>query len=412
MRQDETREAGALAGTALAEIAELARDVHRGVADRVFGLAGRHAVPVKLVHDGISAIAYGSTRLGVRVVPAAAGAVAAALADPAAQSAHDDPRGRFLLNALNGFWGDRIAEQRPALAPELRVRTHEGRLRRLPENLLHDVRDGATGKLLVFLHGLCENDLSWWLGAERSLGDATATYSSVLRAEQGFTPLYVSFNSGLHISENGRELATLLDTLVREWPVAVDEVVLVGHSMGGLIARSAAHQADAAAFGWRARLTHVVGLGTPHLGAPLERFVNAGTHLLGRLPETRPFAAWLNNRSVGIKDLRYGAVVEDDWFGFDPDERLQDRCTPATLLPGVLYSCVSATLSREPQGWLAHDLLVQHGSAHGIGRARRIPFDPDRSLHIGGRHHFHLLADPLVLDQLRTWLAAPAVAAS
>jgi hypothetical protein len=156
---------------------------------------------------------------------------------------------------------------------------------------------------------------------------------------------------------------------------------------------------------WATALRHIVGLGVPHLGAPLERFVNAGTHTLARLPETRPFATWLNRRSVGIKDLRYGAVLEDDWFGIDPDERLRDRCTPATLLPGVAYSCVSATLSRTPRGILAHDLLVAHSSSTGNGRTRRIEFDPDHSFHMGRKHHFDLLGDPLVHDQLRGWLA-------
>jgi pimeloyl-ACP methyl ester carboxylesterase len=224
--------------------------------------------------------------------------------------------------------------------------------------------------------------------------------------QDGWTPVYVNFNTGLHVSANARELADLLEQLVAAWPVPVTEIALVGHSLGGLVARSAAHQADALGHAWRRPLRHVVGLGTPHLGAPLERFTNWGTHHLGRWPETRPFAALLNRRSVGIKDLRYGALLEEDWLGFDPDELLTDHCTEATLLPGVAYSVASATLSREPEGIFATDLLVQHGSAHGIGKVRSIPFDRARSFHLGGRkHHFDLLADQQVYDQLRGWLA-------
>ena len=147
-------------------------------------------------------------------------------------------------------------------------------------------------------------------------------------------------------------------------------------------------------------------MGTPHLGAPLERLVNRGTHLMARLPETRPIATWLNRRSVGIKDLRHGAVVEADWTAFDPDDPL-DNVTAATLLPGVAYSMVSATLSTRPDGLLAHDLLVEHVSAHGTGRpgaTRRIEFDVDRLLHVGGRTHFHLLNDRVVYRALRSWL--------
>jgi len=405
MRGDEVRDTGALLGTALAELTEVARDVHRSVAERIFGLLGAPGARVRVAHDTIARVAFGSTRLGVRVLPAAVGAVAGALGNPAAGSALDATRGRFALGALNGFWGDRLAEQRPSLAPPMRLRTHDGPLRRLPENLVHDVGGAATGRIVVFLHGLCENDLSWWIGAEKHWGDRGVTYGSRLRDADGWTPLYHSYNSGLHVSVNGREFAEQLDTLVAGWPVPVTEIALVGHSMGGLVARSAGHQGVALGHPWTTALRHIVGLGAPHLGAPLERFVNAGTHTLARLPETRPFATWLNRRSVGIKDLRYGAVLEDDWLGIDPDERLRDRCTPASLLPGVAYSCVSATLSRNPRGLLAHDLLVTHSSSTGNSRTRPIEFDPDRTFHMGRKHHFDLLGDPLVYDQLRGWLA-------
>jgi hypothetical protein len=124
---------------------------------------------------------------------------------------------------------------------------------------------------------------------------------------------------------------------------------------------------------------------------------------MSRLPETRPFAEWLNRRSVGIKDLRHGAVLEHDWFGLDPEDRL-DRCNPATLLAGVQYSMVSATLSREPDGFFSHDLLVQHVSSHGTGPNRRIEFDVDRLFHIGRRTHFDLLIDPEVYAAIHAWL--------
>jgi pimeloyl-ACP methyl ester carboxylesterase len=406
MQREELRDGGALLGQALGEIAEIARDVHRGVAGRMFGLVGGPALPVKLLHDGIAGIAYGSTRLGVRLIPAALGGVGAATAPPSTESLHDGPRGHFFLNALNGFWGDRLAEQRPSLAPHLTLRTHAGVLRHKPANVVHDLGDDATGRIVVFLHGLCENDLMWTLGALKNYGDPTATHGSRLRDEQGWTPLYASYNTGLRISDNGRRLAGLLEDLTARWPVPVEDIALVGHSMGGLVARSAAHRAHADGQAWIGALRHVVGLGAPHLGAPLERFVNNGTRLLGRLPETRPFATWLNNRSVGIKDLRHGAIVEDDWNGFELDDPA-DHCTAATLLPGVAYSVVAATLSQRPDGLFKHDLLVQHSSAHGSGPVRRIEFETDRLFHIGRRHHFDLLNDPQVYEQLARWLATP-----
>ena len=405
MQRQELRDAGRLLGTALGELAELSRDVHRGVAGRVFGLLGTPAAPVRLMHDAIAGVAYGSTRLGTRVLPAAVGASAAAARRADTGPFADAARAHVALAALDGFWGDRTAEDAAALSRPMRLRTHGGPLRARPANVAHDAGAAATGRLAVFVHGLCESDRCWWLRARGST-DRDVTFGSRLRDDHGWTPIYADFNSGLHISANGRELAEKVDALVRAWPVPVTEVALVGHSMGGLVARAAAERAALEQLPWSAALRHVIGLGTPHLGAPLERAVNAGTSALARLPETRPFATWLNRRSVGIKDLRYGALVEADWLGHDPDERLVDRCTAAALLPGVTYSMVSATLSRRPDGLFGHDLLVQHVSAHGTGtpRSRRIEFDADRLFHVGGRHHFDLLRDPAVYEKLSDWL--------
>jgi hypothetical protein len=209
MRPDELRDAGSLAGTAFTEMAELAAGVHRAVATRVFGLTGRQAEPIRLMHDGIATLAYGSTRLGLKYLPPAAGFVAAALRNPAADSAHDRPPARFVLGAVNGLIGDRIAEEQPALAPQMRMRLHGGPLRRLPANLAADAAQAstATGRLVVFIHGLCETDLCWSFAAEQRWGDRTCTYGSKLRDDDGWTPIYLNFNTGLHVSENGRELA-------------------------------------------------------------------------------------------------------------------------------------------------------------------------------------------------------------
>jgi pimeloyl-ACP methyl ester carboxylesterase len=219
--------------------------------------------------------------------------------------------------------------------------------------------------------------------------------------------VYVRYNSGLHVSDNGRRLADVLEQVLSAWPVEVDEIALVGHSMGGLVARSACHYGEEAQHEWTERLRHVFCLGTPHLGAPLERAANVAGWTLGRLAETRPFADVVNGRSAGIKDLRYGNVVEDDWCDCDPDEFLNDRCCEVPFLPGATYYFVGATLSRDTDSRLAGvvgDLLVQMPSASGQGPRRHIPFEIDNGLRLGGLTHFDLLSHPAVYEQMRAWL--------
>src|SRR5881397_119965 len=119
-------------------------------------------------------------------------------------------------------------------------------------------------RLAVFVHGLGQTDEAWFARPERHV-----PYGYRLEAELGYTPLYIRYNTGRHISENGRELAGLLDAVVGDWPVEVHEIALFGHAMGGLVARAACHYGSAR--GWTRHVRQVFMLGAPHAGAPLEQ---------------------------------------------------------------------------------------------------------------------------------------------
>jgi pimeloyl-ACP methyl ester carboxylesterase len=218
--------------------------------------------------------------------------------------------------------------------------------------------------------------------------------------------VYLRYNTGLHVSDNGRALARLLEDLVRGWPAGVEELVLVGHSMGGLVARSACHYGEAEGMRFTDSVRHVFCLGTPHLGADLEKGANTLSWALSRLPETRGMARLLNARSVGIKDLRFGSCVEEDWCDCDVDEFMQDRCQEVPFLPDAHYYFVCSNLYRGRFGALLGDLLVRVPSAsgRGSGKGRRIPFEVDNGHEMTGLNHFDLLGHPAVYEQLRTWI--------
>jgi pimeloyl-ACP methyl ester carboxylesterase len=289
--------------------------------------------------------------------------------------------------ALNGVWGDRLAARRSALAADMRV------LAEPP----------PTPRLAVFVHGLCETEAAWRTRlCEPGYGDR-------LRDELGYTPVYVRYNSGLHVSDNGRALARELDALLERWPVDVEEIALVGHSMGGLVNRAACHYGGRFA----GRVRHVFCLGTPHLGVDLEKGANVLAWALARAPETRGFGRLLNARSAGIKDLRFGSCVEEDWCDCDPDEFLRDRCREVPFLPHAHYYFIGARLNPAVVGKLVGDLLVRMPSAsgHRRGRGRRIPFEVDHGHELPGLNHFHLLNHPAVYARLRAWLEHPAASA-
>lgn len=405
MREGEIRSLAEIGARSTARPALVARDVHVAVSERVFGMLGVLGAPVRVVHDRISKASYRTIGAALRAPIAAGGRALARSASPGARALGDSTGGSLALGAVNGVGGDRLAREHPDLALELTIRRRGRDVATDARGLARAFPD-ATGRLAVFVHGLCETDDAWRLwppGAARS----QPTYGARLREELGYTPVYVRYNTGLHVSDNGRRLASVLDRVCAGWPTEVEQVALIGHSMGGLVARSACHYGERGGHRWTGRARHVVCLGTPHLGAPLERAANVAGWALNRFPETRPFGdLFVNGRSAGIKDLRFGSCVEEDWRDCDPDEFLRDRCREVPFLPSATYCFVGATVTARPEGigGLVGDLLVHYQSASGKGRRRRIPFEVDNGRHLGGVHHLELLNHPAVYDQIRAWL--------
>jgi pimeloyl-ACP methyl ester carboxylesterase len=389
MRGAEARAVGELAAEALAGAGVLVRDVHVAIARRAFEAVGPSGAQAQGMHDEISSAVYGGVRAALAALPRGAGAALAARAASDAPALADSPRGALALAALNAAKGDVLADGGSPLSLGMT-------LRRRGADLDAEAIANASGRVAIFVHGLGETDRAWRFKATRE----RPGYGIQLERDLGYTSLELRYNTGRHISDNGRALAVLL-----EETLAVDEIVLIGHSMGGLVARSACHYGHQADHEWTRSLRHVVCLGSPHLGAPLEKGVNALGWALGRMPETKPFARVVNGRSAGIKDLRFGACVEEDWCDCDPDELLTDRCQEVPFLPGATFSFIAATLHREPIGAIVGDLLVRVSSASGTGRHRRIPFAEEQGRRLTGLNHLDLLNHPAVYEQIRAWLA-------
>lgn len=401
-QQDQWRAAGRAAGKGLAAVVGIVADTHTAVARRVETVSPEAVSDAVAAERAVSSQVYQIVASAHETIPTLAGHVAA-IAAPHSSPA-DSPTGAFLQAAANALWGDRIAVEAAPLAIPMAVRSGGADLPMEPEALRRAFPD-ATGTLVVFVHGLGEDEQAWRLPYD---GDSTS-YGERLAAEAGITPLEVRYNTGRHISDNARDLEALLADLIRAWPVPVVSVALVGHSMGGLVARSAAHQGHQRGAAWTRRLSLVATLGTPHLGAPLERAAHVADRVLRLAPESEPVGRVLANRSAGIKDLRYGSLLEQDWAGEDPDEFLRDRCADVPLLPHVTYCWVSASLTSDPQhplGRLLGDGLVRYGSASGNGHASRTGFPMANGAHISSTGHLRLLNHPAVYEQLRGWLTA------
>lgn len=381
----EWRAAGLFTGRTLGAAVDVVADTHRAIGARV-----RTFLPpvVRSVHDLNleAAAAVYSTVAGVhRVVPqvAAEGAALRVATPPSETSA-----GRVLAPVLNGLKGDLVARDHPELEIPMALRVAG------EDVLIDDIAEvyaGATGDVVVFVHGLAEDEQAWFAG-EPGRG-----FPERLAVDAGVAPVVLRYNSGLRISENGRRLAALLDDVQREWPVPLRSLTFVGHSMGGLVIRSACEQGRDAGAGWVANTAAVITLGTPHTGAPLEKAVNVVDWVTRRVPEAAPVGRVLAERAVGVKDLRFGSLVADDWQGRETDTLLRNTRVEVPLLPHVSYHWVAGSLTEEfghPLSRLIGDGMVRLTSASAVGAT---------GVRVGRTGHMKLLTSEAVYERLLTW---------
>ncbi|MGB1542935.1 MAG: esterase/lipase family protein [Spongiibacter marinus] len=329
------------------------------------------------------------------------------------------PHRAAVIAALNGVCGDHLHRSGNPLATPMTLRVMLGpdappsdapgaalfeTCRRSVEiypsaAALSDSEFTAGGHILLLAHGLCMNELEWTAKQHN--------HGHMLAKEYGYSPVFVRYNSGKHISQNGRELAQHLEGLVERWPVPVQSITAVGFSMGGLVLRSAMHSALEHAQRWPQLLDKVVYIGTPHHGSALER----GGYWLQRAmafsPYTAPLAALGRIRSDGITDLRHGNIVDADWQLYDEHQDNADHRVPLMLPPGIDHYAIAGTLSRSSAGYLQRsDGLVHPDSAlgrHPLG-AKTLGFAADRQRVFCQLDHLSMLSDARVADQLKEWL--------
>jgi len=373
--------------------------MHESIAGTPFTLAPALLRPTR-AHGPIAAAVYtiirainGGLRTGVDS--------SFALLPPTLRQAGGSAAETRVVAALNGVFGDHLEATGNTLATPMSLRAY-GRTLELETVALAQALPEASGHIVVLVHGLSLSDLSWSRKGRPSIGDR-------LRDELAYTPLYLRYNTGRHISSNGQQFAQLLQQLYKAWPVPVESVSLVGHSMGGLVIRSASCYAQREQMPWLQLLRRVACLGTPHHGSPLEKAGHAFESALQKIPHAKPML-FGRLRSAGIKDLRHGSLLDEDWREHDPDGPGRDTRTVVPLVPGVDYYFAAATLGRhasDPLGHLLGDLLVRHDSAVGVHKdeLRRLQIVPENCRVFHEKNHFDLLDDNRVQQQMIDWFS-------
>lgn len=316
------------------------------------------------------------------------------------------------VSVVNGFFGDYLRDRQNGLAIEMAF-YHRNRPLPLTHEAILRVHPHPTGKLCVLVHGLGCNESIWTFADPAQPAQATS-YGELLQAEHGYAPLYLRYNSGLPIGANGKRLAILLDDLLAAYPVPADDIVLIGHSMGGLVLRSACHYGALQGSAWVQRVTRVFYLGTPHDGANLEKLAHATTLALQAVPNpvTRIVGRFLHRRSQGVKDLRFGTLLEPDTADEVPQSPQQSAQPPVPWLEPAEHYLIGGMLTDQPDqvttALLGDGLVLvprpldQRGQATGESPA------PAGSVEIFPRtHHLKLTRDWEVYRQISAWCQSP-----
>jgi pimeloyl-ACP methyl ester carboxylesterase len=391
------RGATRLAIDAVAGITGLVEGIHGNIARQPTRLGGPL---IGGAVNGVTGLVYSSIRGVTRAVGGSLDLALRALS-PALREMQSLPARERLVAVLNGVLGDYLAATGNPLAISMSMRCDGKRLETQREALATALPN-AGPKLLLLVHGLCMDDLQW----TREGHD----HGSALARDLGYTAVYLRYNTGLHISSNGRAFAELLEALVAAWPVPLEELAIVGHSMGGLVSRSAHHHATTSGHAWPRMLRAMVLLGTPHHGAPLERGGHWIHTVIGKTPYIEPLTRLARIRSAGITDLRHGSVHDADWNGRDRFAHGKDLRQPLPLPQGVRCCAIAATLGGADaplRERLPGDGLVPVSSALGQHRDPRftLAFPEAQRCIVSDTSHFDLLSRPEVYERIRNWLA-------
>jgi hypothetical protein len=393
--------------------AQLAFDALAGVAssvERMHETIARHPLPWATppnrptrAHGLIASMVYKAIQRTIHACARGVDFSLGMLPEPSTVSAAA-PRELRTLAALNGVFGDHLEATGNPLA-----------IRMVPVKDRHEIETTAAGlaaaypeagtHIVVLAHGLCHSELAWSRKGDPALGTR-------LREALGLSPVYLRYNSGRHISSNGQSLAALLDRLYAAWPAPVESLSLIGHSMGGLVIRSACWYGKEAKLPWIRRLRRVVCLGAPHHGSPVERAGHALDRTLRSIRYVEP-VMFGHRRSAGIKDLRHGNLLDEDWQGHGPDQSADDRRRTVPLLAEVDYFFAAASVGRhhlDPKGHIFGDWLVHSGSAVGThaDARKKLNVPPDHCRVFHEKSHLDLLNDAEVHAQVIDWFSAAA----
>ena len=319
---------------------------------------------------------------------------------PAIGKIKDSDKKEIILSVLNGVIGDYLEEKENSLKITMQFR-YQSKTLVLDSKSIKAAYPKVNGKILLMIHGACMNDLQWTRKDHN--------HGKIIATELNKTPIYLKYNSGLHISSNGKNLNNLLEKLVKNWPVPIEELIIIAHSMGGLVSRSALYYGEQNQKRWTKHVKKIVFLGTPHHGSYVERTGNYLDLILESIHYAKPFARLGKIRSAGVTDLRYGNLIDEDWKDDHRFEIKNDKRRNIQLSKQIEFYTIAAVIGNETTSLstqILGDTLVDVKSALGQHK------NPNKNLNFKKENiwisydcnHLDLISNPKILNKIKVWL--------
>ena len=322
------------------------------------------------------------------------------LLNPALGNLKSSDKKDFILSILNGVIGDYLAEKENPLEIEMHF-VHQSKKITIDKKSIKNSYSNISSKIILMVHGSCMN-ANLWTRKNHNHGE-------ILAKETSETLIYLNYNSGKHVSTNGKEFNELLEKLTKNWPVPVEEITIINHSMGGLVTRSALYYGEQAQKSWTNLTKKIVFLGTPHHGSHIERKGNYLDLILESVPYAKPFAKLGKIRSAGVTDLRYGNLVDEDWQYKNRFELKKEHKKHIPLTKNTEYYSIAAVTGKEKnyiKNRFFGDSLVSVKSALGKhkNRDKNLHFKKENTFTVYENNHSDLLSNPKITEILKNWL--------
>ncbi|MFC7357539.1 esterase/lipase family protein [Jejudonia soesokkakensis] len=391
-------------GSDLQGLATLLTDASLGITDLVEAMHKRivnppfiPSTPIQHLITNVAGVAYKNIKRGIRMAGKGLDKGLGVVAHVSGDNKRNN-KIEIVRAVLNGLVGDYLEEKENPLAIEMEFR-FKGENIQFNSKQISETYPKVSGKILVMVHGSCMNDTQWTQNNHN--------HGIKLAEELHATPVFLYYNTGLHISTNGQKFNESLEDLIKNWPVPVQEINMVAHSMGGLVLRSAIHYGFQKKMKWTKQLAKIIFLGTPHHGAPMERIGHYVDGILEFIPYTKPFARLGKMRSAGVTDLRYGAIVDEDWDSKDRFEITGDQRQHSALPQWVDCYAIAAVNGKKKtkKNNNMSDGLVYVKSALGQHKnpVKDLNFNSANTQVIYNCSHRELLSNPEVFTIMKNW---------